>query len=33
MNDHPDRSVRALRGLSVDHPAPYGIPRPTASRA
>ncbi len=26
MNDHPDRSVRALPGLSVDHPAPYGIP-------
>ncbi|KOU16394.1 non-ribosomal peptide synthetase [Streptomyces sp. WM6368] len=26
MNHHPDQSVRALRGPTVDHPAPYGIP-------
>ncbi|MFE9122870.1 amino acid adenylation domain-containing protein [Streptomyces sp. NPDC007172] len=26
MRLHPDQEVRALRGPSVDHPAPYGIP-------
>ncbi|WP_030765322.1 non-ribosomal peptide synthetase [Streptomyces sp. NRRL F-2664] len=26
MDHHCDRTVRALRGPSVDHPAPYGIP-------
>ncbi|MFB7181090.1 amino acid adenylation domain-containing protein [Streptomyces sp. NPDC056257] len=26
MKPHSDQTVRALRGPSVDHPAPYGIP-------
>ncbi|MFD9105342.1 amino acid adenylation domain-containing protein [Streptomyces virginiae] len=26
MDQHADQTVRALRGPSVDHPAPYGIP-------